>query len=114
MDFFKTYGMERFINHFYTRPNNMDDSYFMFTISGKPKYDVIYFYLLFDGAIRYRANVIQVRGEGTLNISPDRFLHGKAWVDVGAPVIKFKEPIPMKGFQGFRYTDGSFERRTKV
>jgi len=114
MEFFDTYGMERFIREFYTNPNKNHDSYFMFTLSGQPKYEVLYFYLLFDGAIRYRANIIQFRGEATYAFPKGNTIHGKAWVDIGAPVIKFNEPIPMKGFQGFRYTDGSFERRTKI
>ncbi len=105
LSFFEEYGMKRFLNHFFERPNRSDDAYFMFTLSGQPKYDVLFFYLLFDGAIRYRANIIQFRGESTLRINKNKDIHGKAWVDVGAPVIKLEHPIPMSGFQGFRYTD---------
>jgi hypothetical protein len=105
MSFFKEYGMDRFIHHFFTRPNQTDEAYFMFTLSGIPKYEVLYFYLLFDGAIRYRANIIQFRGESTLRVSKNKTIHGKAWVDVGAPVLKLESPISMAGFQGFRYTD---------
>lgn len=107
MSFFALYGMERFTREFYTNPNKNDHSYFMFTLSGKPKYEVLYFYLLYEGYIRYRANIIQVRGEETINFGHGRSIHGKAWIDVGAPVIKL-DPIPMKGFQGFRYTEQLF------
>jgi hypothetical protein len=113
MDFFTRYGMERFEKHFYTNPNEQTDRYFMFTLSGRPKYSVLYFYLLFDGAIRYRANIIQVRGEATYRF-PGGTIHGKAWIDTGGPVIKYYKPYPMKGFQGFRYTDGAFEEQTTI
>jgi len=108
MDFFKTYGMDRFIEHFWKRPNEDDGYYFFFSLSGKPRYNVLHFYLLFDKQVRYRANIIKVEGESTKVLGPGRTMYGRAWVFVGAPVIKAPHVIPMTGFQGFRYTEGIF------
>ena len=82
---------------------NNSDSYWMFNLSGKPKYDVLYFYLLFGGFIYYRANIIGYKEAAIIECYDGSFHKGKVWVQVSAPVIKLSRPIRMKGFQGFRY-----------
>jgi len=84
--------------------NNPDNRHiWIFNLTGRPKYEVLYFYINFDGAIRYRANIVGYEGGHDFLCYDNTIHYGKAWVQVCAPVIKLKEPIPMQGFQGFRY-----------
>jgi hypothetical protein len=105
---FEEYGAKRFIDHFFYRPNQSDNCYFIFSLLGMPKYDVLHFYLLVDKRIRFRANIISFEGESTKNFGGGRVIHGRAWVNVGAPVVRAPFPIPMTGFRGFRYTPTLF------
>jgi len=89
----------------FLKMNEVEGNYWIFNLPGKPKYDVLYFYLLFDKAIRYRANIIGYEKEKTIKCYTREFKHGRIWVQVSAPVIKLSSPVPMKGFQGFRYTE---------
>lgn len=89
--------------------NNREEDYWIFNLQGKPKYKVLYFYLLYDGAIRYRANILGYTAPNTtFNCADGTVKHGKIWVQVGPPVIKLNPPVPMKGFQGFRYTSNIY------
>ena len=89
--------------------NYRQDYYWTFNLPGKPKYEVIYFYLNYNGAIRFRMNIIGYEGAKTIKCFSGEHIFGKCWIQVGAPVIKLKEPVPMKGFQGFRYTKDIYE-----
>jgi len=88
----------------FMKMNDIEDYYWQFNLSGKPKYEVLYFYLLFNKAVRYRCNIISYGKEETIKCYDGTFHYGKVWVQVSAPVIKLKQPISMQGFQGFRYT----------
>ena len=83
--------------------NNSENKYWLFNLSGKPKYDVLYFYLLFGGFIRYKANIIGYSDSMSIECYDGSVHNGKVWVQVAAPVIKLDRPITMKGFQVFRY-----------
>jgi hypothetical protein len=87
----------------FLKMNEIEDYHWVFNLPGKPKYDILYFYLLFDGAIRFRANIIGYEDLGNIKCYTGEYKSGKIWVQVAAPVTKLREPIPMKGFQGFRY-----------
>ena len=89
----------------FLKMNVIEGYYWTFNLSGKPKYEVLYFYLLINGAIRYRCNIINYEGAKVVDCYTGEKKHGRCWVNVSAPVIKLKNHIPMKGFQGFRYTD---------
>lgn len=104
MQFFKDFGgVDKFHKEFHDLLNNPRyDGYWYFSLSGQPKYDIAYIYILFDGAIRYRANIMDYMPAGEM-MCASGMLFGKAWARVTAPVVKI-DPIPMKGFQGFRYT----------
>lgn len=102
------YGYDNFINDFVRRPNGNDGSCFLFTLSSVPKYDVLHFYLLYDGFIRYRGNIAKFEGPRTIVFPGRRVVKGRAWAWITGPVIPAPGEIPMKGFQGFRYTEGLF------
>jgi hypothetical protein len=97
-------GIEGWEKDFMHRVNTKDDQYWVFNLSGKPRFDVLYFYILFSGAVRYRGNIIGYENIGAIKCYTGEIRKGKIWVQVGGPVIKAKEPVPMQGFQGFRYT----------
>jgi hypothetical protein len=100
-------GSIKEIEKFWTR-ERPDDYYCMFNLSGQPKYDVLYFYLLFSGAVRLRANIIGYEGGKDLLCWDGKYHHGKCWVQIAAPFTMADEPVEMKGFQGFRYTEKLF------
>jgi hypothetical protein len=102
---FEEYGARRFIEDFYYLPNGGDCCWFLFTMPSIPKYEVLHFYLLVDGRIRFRANIVEFRGPATYRFSRTRVISGKAWVLVGAPVVRAPFKIEMRGFRGFRYTE---------
>lgn len=81
--------------------------YFQMSLSGLPRFDVLHCYLLINGFLRYRLNIIEFR-LGSTDVFRDRPVHqtwtAKHWVMLGAPVVKPESPIKMSGFQGIRYT----------
>lgn len=106
---FDEYGARAFLDHFYYRLNRLDSNYFLFSLSAVPKINVIHFYLLIDGRIRFRANISQITGEEIITFADGRTIHGKAWAEVTGPVIRAPRRIEMKGFRGFRYTEELFQ-----
>ena len=101
---FEEYGAVQFMEDFFYRPNADARSCFLFTMPGIPKFEILHFYLLVDGRIRFRANIVEFRGPATSHFSNHRSIAGKAWVLVGAPVVRAPFKLEMKGFRGFRYT----------
>lgn len=81
--------------------------YFQMSLAGIPKYEVLHCYLLINGFLRYRLNISEFR-PGSTTVFRDRPIHqkwtAKYWMFLTAPVVKPSQPIPMKGFQGIRYT----------
>jgi hypothetical protein len=76
-----------------------------------PKYDVLHCYLLINGFVRFRLNIVVIESGGTM-LFRDRPVpqhwNAKYWMILSAPVVEPSEPMPMRGFQGFRYTDDLF------
>lgn len=89
----------------FLKMNEVEGYYWTFNLSGKPQFEVLYFYLLIQGAVRYRCNIISYEGPKEIECYTGEKKFGRCWVNVGAPVIKLAEPVTMQGFQGFRYTE---------
>jgi hypothetical protein len=106
--FFEEYGMRHFLRDFYFAPNDDPRNCFLFTLSGMPKYEVLHFYLVVGGRVRFRTNIAKFEGERTLAFANHRSIHGNAWVWCCAPVVRAPFKIEMKGFRGFRYTEDLF------
>ena len=69
-----------------------------------PKIDVLHMYLLIEGKIRVRMNIVEYV-PGTAAICWDSTIRQpKYWAVCGLPLERPPEPILRKGFQGFRYT----------
>jgi len=71
-----------------------------------PKIEVLNMYLLIEGQIRVRLNIVEYVA-GTSEICWDSTIRQpKFWAVCSGPVSKPPEKILLKGFQGFRYTEG--------
>lgn len=100
-------GFERW-EKLYLQMNKVPHLWY-FTLSNKPKHDVLFFYLLIDGAIRYRSNIIGYEYNTTKALYTGGGMFSKVWVLVARPVIKLENPIKKQGFQGFRYCFEEYE-----
>lgn len=72
--------------------------------------DLKYVYLCIGGKIRFRAYYGGSEGPsektfGTWGGGEGATIFARAWVILSGPVERPPVPIPMKGFQGFRYTE---------
>lgn len=103
IEFIEKMGGEKKFDDKFRRYLNRGTGWWYFSLSGKPRCEILYFYLLFGGYVRYRANILDYLPAGEM-MTIDGLMHSRCWVRVSAPVIKFKKPYPRKGFQGFRYT----------
>lgn len=72
----------------------------------KPRHEVLYCYIIIGGRIMYRANVAGYETEPAEILKPNGITSVVTWprLVLCAPVIKAPHKIPMRGFQGFRYT----------
>jgi hypothetical protein len=69
-----------------------------------PKVEVLHMYLLIEGQIRVRLNIVEYIA-GTEEICWDATIRQpKYWAVCSGPVLRPPEPIKRRGFQGFRYT----------
>lgn len=70
-----------------------------------PKIDVLHMYLLIEGKIRVRLNIVEYI-PGTAEICWDSTIRQpKYWAVCSGPVARPPHEILRKGFQGFRYTE---------
>jgi hypothetical protein len=76
-----------------------------FSLTGKPRFDVLHFYLVVGGQVKARFNIAGYSDELTLDCWDGKTRTAKCWAICTGPVSRPPEPIKMKGFQGFRYTE---------
>lgn len=74
-----------------------------------PTKDFLYVYVVWDGKVQLRANLLQLERNKTHRFcdTPNgkwRTFPKKNWIVLCGPGVKAPYDIPMKGFQGFRYT----------
>lgn len=86
-----------------------EGAYWNFKLTNLPRHEVLYVYLVFDGKIQYRCNLIGYERNVTKTFrdSTDRLLrrfNNCNWVLFTGPVVKPTHDFHKKGFQGFRYT----------
>jgi hypothetical protein len=90
-----------------------EDAIWNFKLTNLPLQDVLYVYLIFDGHIQYRANLVQYERNKSKRFkdAPDgkeRIFLSTNWVLISGPLVKPVEPWPQRGFQGFRYATKLF------
>jgi hypothetical protein len=104
-------GGEKYLTRTFGERANNPDWWFYMSMAGKPKYDVLHCYLLINGYLRFRLNIAEYLPGGTM-IFRDRPIPqewtARNWMILTPPIVSPPEPIRMKGFQGFRYTEKLF------
>lgn len=90
-----------------------EDHLWHFRLTNLPTIDVAWAYLLFDGYLQFRANVVMYERNKskTFTDAPDgqpRDFPSTNWVILCGPAIKCPYERELKGFQGFRYTTKLF------
>ena len=85
-----------------------DDMTYWVKVGNKPKHDILYVYLLIGGKIRFRTNFVMAEGAMEKEFDNGDTMFSKAWIIITGKVTRPTTPIPMKGFQGFRYTQKLF------
>jgi hypothetical protein len=104
-------GGEEYLDRVFNKIVASGRGVFEISMPSKPKYDVLHFYLVIAGMVRYRLNIEEVQEGGTRvfhDQQPAKQWTAKSWMVLGAPVVRPLEPMTMKGFRGFRYTEGLF------
>lgn len=107
--FFKDRGMSYSeFEKLFERYMRREDAIWNFRLTNLPKHDVAYVYLIFDGFLQYRANLVQYERNVAKKFydSPDgrvRSFPPSNWVLFTGPIVKAPQDWPLKGFQGFRY-----------
>jgi hypothetical protein len=106
--YLKERGYRTWLKDFMKAMETEDYTYWI-RLAQLPKFpDLLYVYLLINGKIKYRTNLVGFYPNGTINCDDGRILTAKVWCCVSGPLIKPRYPIFKKGFQGFRYTETLF------
>jgi len=85
----------------------MEDCTYWMKQGGRPKRDLLYVYLCIGNKIRFRANFVMSEGP-CKKYFVDEGMFARAWIVLAGPVVRPDQPIVMKGFRGFRYTEKLF------
>src|SRR5690348_8459310 len=81
-----------------------EDSVWNFRLTNLPKQDVAWIYLVFDGFIQYRANLVMYERNKSKSFkdSPDgkvREFPNANWVIFTGPIVIAPDDFPQRGFQ---------------
>lgn len=100
---------EKYFERFMSNDNHI----WNFRLTNLPIHDVAWAYLIFDGFIQFRANVVMYERNVSkaFNDSPNgkvKEFPASNWVILSGPAIKCPYERPQRGFQGFRYTTKLF------
>jgi len=90
-----------------------EDHIWNFKLTNLPTHDVAWAYIIFDGYIQFRANVVMYERNKSkiFNDGPNKQVRefpSANWIILSGPAIKAPYEFPQKGFQGFRYTTKLF------
>ena len=109
--FFDGYGMDRFENDM-RRANIEDDFQWNRACRSLPRNEPLYVYFVYGGFVQYRMDFSHFERNQTKHFPATgggiRTFSKKHWVIMRGPSVKAPYPIPMRGFQGFRYTEFIF------
>lgn len=84
------------------------ESFWWMSFPSRPRLDVLHLYVVFNGYAQFRVNIMEWRqGDGLTNMYGGKF-YAKLWAVCTAPLVIPPRPFPMKGFRGYRYTEGLF------
>lgn len=74
-------------------------------LSAVPRVEVLHMYLLVEGRVELRLNIAGYLPGDERECWDGTYRKPKVWAVCTAPVSRPPEPIKMRGFQGFRYTE---------
>lgn len=112
--FFKDRGMScTEFEKYFLEVMEPEDAIWNFRLSNLPLLDVQYVYLIFEGFLQYRGNLVMYERNKAkrFNDTPDgktRTFSPCNWVLFTGPIIKCPFERQLKGFQGFRYSTKLF------
>lgn len=75
-------------------------------LSSIPKMEVLHMYLIVGGQVECRLNIADYVPGDARECWDREIRQPKYWAVCTGPVSRPDEPIKMRGFQGFRYTEG--------
>lgn len=106
--FFEEYTMKKFLLDIHNM-NTIDDYVWYRVMKNLPKIQTLYCYWIIGNKIKYRMEIKETLRNQTMgfprpNGGVRTFSNANILVLQG-PVIEPTHDIPMKGFQGFRYTE---------
>lgn len=112
--FFKDRGMDQEVfGKYFERFMRHEDSLWNFKKTQLPTVEVAWVYLVWLGKIQFRLNFVEYQRNKS-KVFTDAY-DGKArsfpkmnWIILSGPAIPAPYDIPMKGFQGHRYTKKLF------
>lgn len=86
-----------------------EDGIWNFLKSNLPTQDVAFVYIVFDGKVQYRTNLVCYQRNIAMSFddAPDgivREFPPSNWILLSGPAMRAPYDIPMKGFQGHRYS----------
>lgn len=106
--FFQEYTMEKFLSDM-ERMNTEDNFVWYRVMKNLPKIQTQYCYWIIDGKIKYRMDIAKLVRNQTMRFArPNggfRTFENANYIELVGPVIDAPYDIPMRGFQGFRYTE---------
>ncbi len=112
--FFKDREMtEEQFGELFERFMQKPDSLWNFKKTQLPTQEVIWVYLIWSGKIQFRLNFVDIERNKTKVFTDSwdgkvRTFPAQNWIILSGPAVKAPYEIPMKGFQGHRYTQKIF------
>jgi hypothetical protein len=88
--------------------NRHPDACWLQRCRNRPRHSVLYVYVVVGGRLKFRLNLVEWdNGTPVEAMRPDGTMMLTTWprLVLSGPVIEAPERIPMRGFQGFRYTN---------
>jgi hypothetical protein len=101
--YLKERGNKAWLEDFMNAMNNESYTYWL-RLGNRPKWEVLYIYLIIGNRIRYRYGFVMYEEGGSFNTSDGRLIFANCWLVGIGPLTKANEVIHRRGFQGFRYT----------
>jgi hypothetical protein len=83
-----------------------DEGAIYMSMPAKPRQEVLYCYILVDGRIRWRANISHFEPGDARKCVDGVERAPKYWMILTGPLVKAPRGLRMRGFRGFRYTEG--------
>jgi hypothetical protein len=76
-------------------------------LNAKPRIEIPHMYLAVGGKVHARLNIASYEPGDRRKCWDDQYRQPKLWAVCTAPVLRPPQPFNLRGFQGFRYTEGT-------